>query len=91
MHPLSISVTPTRAVAVPPPPASTAPLLADAPTAGVAPLLLLFDCGADMSVAETAVAHCVTMCRVLSSERVFFALAARTPQRLGLFAFARKS
>ena len=46
MHPLSISVTPTRAVAVPPP-ASAAPLLADAPKAGVAPLLLLFDFGAD--------------------------------------------
>ena len=56
MHPPSISVAPTSAVAVPPP-AIAAPLLADAPTAGVAPLLLLFDFGEDMSAArECAVA-----------------------------------
>jgi hypothetical protein len=51
MHPPSISVAPTSAVAVPPP-AIAAPLLADAPTAGAAPLLLLFDFGEDMSAAQ---------------------------------------
>ena len=51
MHPPSISVAPTSADAVPPP-AFAVPLLADAPTAGVAPVLLLFDFGEDMSAAR---------------------------------------
>ena len=49
MHPLSICVAPARVVAVAvPPPVIAALLHADAPTAGVAPVLLLFDFGEDM-------------------------------------------
>jgi hypothetical protein len=49
MHPLSICVAPARVV---PPPVIAALLHADAPTAGVAPVLLLFDFGEDMSAAR---------------------------------------
>ena len=53
MHPLSICVAPARVVAVAvPPPVIAALLHADAPTAGVAPVLLLFDFGEDMSAAR---------------------------------------